>query len=420
MVEAACDFSGAGTSCIRCGGTTCVDTHTSADHCGACGHACGAGVACRNGVCGGQTIVTAPTSYTSGVLFQGRLFAWGANGGFQTGGGAGTPFWIFTPKEATAFGGSIVHAQTAGSTFVVDAAGDVRAVGWNGQGQLGTGQSGGPDVCVDQGKSCHATPVKASEVTGVVELRFGDQWCGGAHACARHGDRTVSCWGDLAGGCGTPTTVVVPQTVVLPPSAGLAVTYTTQCSRACDGSVSCWGRNDRKQLGLDAPPTSSTPLTIPGLRLTQIAAGSVHFCGIDEAGDVLCWGAGDAGQTGTLVDTLPTKVPGMSHAVQLALGHSVSCALTDVGEVKCWGMFTSTGVPDKPASCVQDACPEALAAAATGIVEVGGGAGAILARRSDGTFLAWGNNSDAMLGDGTKSAKPTQTPVKVVGLPPVE
>lgn len=40
-----------------CGGT-CVDTRSDVLHCGACGHVCGTGEACRGGVCGAELATT--------------------------------------------------------------------------------------------------------------------------------------------------------------------------------------------------------------------------------------------------------------------------------------------------------------------------------------------------------------------------
>jgi len=59
----------------------------------------------------------------------------------------------------------------------------------------------------------------------------------------------------------------------------------------------------------------------------SLGAGSIHSCGLDEVGEISCWGGDPEGQT---------DAPEGSFGA-LALGHAHSCALDVDGAVHCWG-----------------------------------------------------------------------------------
>jgi hypothetical protein len=122
------------------------------------------------------------------------------------------------------------------------------------------------------------------------------------------------------------------------------------CSRFASGTVRCWGRNDRGQLGLASPasvgdaPGEVNP-NMPPVPLSgpaqKVALGAAHGCAILQGGAVECWGANEAGQLGA-GDTMDRK-GSVTHpdlggiATQISLGDQFSCALLSSGQVKCWG-----------------------------------------------------------------------------------
>lgn len=73
----------AGCSAEQCCGGVCVDTTTSSDNCGVCGHVCSAGRSCTAGACasGWITSATAPSDQeragACGVWAGDRVFIWG-------------------------------------------------------------------------------------------------------------------------------------------------------------------------------------------------------------------------------------------------------------------------------------------------------------------------------------------------------
>jgi alpha-tubulin suppressor-like RCC1 family protein len=81
------------------------------------------------------------------------------------------------------------------------------------------------------------------------------------------------------------------------------------CARLSDGSVRCWGANDRGQLGDGSTQDRKTPVRVTPLgEIKQIATGGAHTCALLAGDQVACWGANGAGQLGD-GDTKDRAVP---------------------------------------------------------------------------------------------------------------
>jgi hypothetical protein len=87
------------------------------------------------------------------------------------------------------------------------------------------------------------------------------------------------------------------------------------CAIHDDGGVSCWGSNDRGQLGRPSSSVETVAMRVPGVEgAVDVAAGKSHSCALLASGRVLCWGANDRGQLGdgTNTDsTAPVEVRGL-------------------------------------------------------------------------------------------------------------
>ncbi|CAJ1424685.1 unnamed protein product [Effrenium voratum] len=113
--------------------------------------------------------------------------------------------------------------------------------------------------------------------------------------------------------------------------------------------VSCWGQNDRGQLGQgDTMPRQAQAFVLLGGPVQQLASGGSHSCALLQSGEVKCWGANSFGQLGTgdlrdvgdqcqeMGDWLrPVNLGAL--ASEVACGSDHSCARLTDGRVKCWG-----------------------------------------------------------------------------------
>jgi hypothetical protein len=113
-------------------------------------------------------------------------------------------------------------------------------------------------------------------------------------------------------------------------------------------------------LSSNGPFYDATPEqpAVPGEPISAIAVSIQHACSVHVDGDVSCWGANGAAETGTdsapagtcsVVVTdggsgetpcqpHPTRVADIENVTALQLGDARSCALTAEGTVQCWGL----------------------------------------------------------------------------------
>ncbi|MBX7190515.1 MAG: hypothetical protein K1X94_00570 [Sandaracinaceae bacterium] len=193
-----------------------------------------------------------------------------------------------------------------------------------------------------------STPTVVPGLTDIVEITAG-----AAHACARHGAGTVSCWGwnaDGALGDGTNDNHLAPVPVVgLTGVTGLARGPTAKHTCALDGDrLWCWGDNEHGQLGDGTTRDSYLPTAVAGL--TGVRAASVgfqHTCAATDSA-VWCWGSSARGETGAALSgpnvEMPRSQEGLETGMSLGLGSYESCLLTSDGGVSCWGERSLLGV----------------------------------------------------------------------------
>jgi alpha-tubulin suppressor-like RCC1 family protein len=200
------------------------------------------------------------------------------------------------------------------------------------------------------------------------------------HACALASSlHAVYCWGnndkgqlgDATSSAGRVAPHLVPLTL---PSGGSVATIAaggrSTCALESNGSIWCWGDNERGSLGnargviAPAPGSAASytatpqqvvapadgfgdpvPFSLPvsGGSPTLFGGGAGTFCAQTMSG-LFCWGANDQGQAGVMVggenltadvtSPLPTQ-PVVSGATLVALGSNHSCVLN--GVVSCFG-----------------------------------------------------------------------------------
>jgi alpha-tubulin suppressor-like RCC1 family protein len=195
------------------------------------------------------------------------------------------------------------------------------------------------------------------------------------------------------------------------PASSIAAGGDTTCA-VVDGSVQCWGSNDSGQLGFDpaGAPFSARPVKVPGvLGASSVAVGAHHACAIVAGtGQVMCWGANDAGQLGAQGSGVVT-VPNVANALALALGDRHSCAITNTG-VSCWGANNSGQLGQGTIS--PTAGPAPIAGLAASSIAAGTG---FTCAASSGAVYCWGDGSHGQFGDG-KVDSPSATPFRIAAL----
>ena len=127
------------------------------------------------------------------------------------------------------------------------------------------------------------------------------------------------------------------------------------CARKTDGTLWCWGRNDRGQLGNGSTITSATPVQVAALgnSVAQVATGEVHVCAMKSDGTLWCWGGNNSGQLGkgtTRDSASPVQVTNADGSPLVAMWVSArqsnTCARKVDGTAFCWGLNSSSQLGD--------------------------------------------------------------------------
>lgn len=145
--------------------------------------------------------------------------------------------------------------------------------------------------------------------------------------------------------------------------------------------------------GAIAPPVNDAPGT-------QVSLGSFHGCRV-AAGEVSCWGANDRGQLGLGTSggaELSAKPVSLDEPIaQLAAGENATCARTVTGRVWCWGDNSGGQLgrvePAFSATPVEVSVPVPVTALSFS-------SNYALALGSDGRLFGWGNNLEGVLARG--------------------
>lgn len=234
-------------------------------------------------------------------------------------------------------------------------------------------------------------PVSCTNAPCAVDLVAGEN-----HFCARMNDGTVRCWGDDTKGslgrgeassspdAGADGGWLVSRVAELQGVLQLSAGGTTTCAVVTDGSVRCWGGNDRGQLGLDTNdpvidtdrhPTPS-PVALPGAA-KRVDVGPASACALLANGELWCWGESSHGQLARPPSTaggVPAKAAaGELGIVAIAVGSYTGLALTQSGDVLSWGaMHDPEGsLAGRASSLVIDPRPFAIGLGAVDRLEAG-------------------------------------------------
>lgn len=107
----------------------------------------------------------------------------------------------------------------------------------------------------------------------------------------------------------------------------------------------------------DVGSVKAQPSPSDSPHLVSISAGSAHYCALDDAGTIYCWGDGQWGQLGNgSTASSPdraVRVASFQQFKQVVAGATQTCALTAGGYPYCWGADVSGVMGD---ATVREVC----------------------------------------------------------------
>lgn len=360
------------------------------------------------GLDGGVVSVASGFRHSCAVTTGGGVKCWGKNLLGQLGDGSTSN--RSTPVAVVGLGSGVASVHTGGDhSCALGADGTLRCWGYNGYGQLGTGNT-----------SNQPTPVLVPVGNGNTAIATGY-----SNTCALSSAGAVRCWGVYDRACNSfgcsfaahlsPTSVAGLASGVTAIAAGEFF----NCAITTGGAVACWGDNYDGQLGNlgTTDPDPFTLFAIDGLGsgVLDVSAGDDHACALRTDGSVRCWGRNGQGQLGDGSSTdrfPPVPVAGLGGVAQVGAGGSHSCARTDAGGVQCWGNNGSGQLGDNEPWF--RSTPIAVPGLDSGVTALSTGAFHNCAVAAGGAVKCWGANASGQLGDGSTIMRPL--PVTVAGL----
>jgi len=341
-------------------------------------------------------------SHSCVSMTGGTVKCWGYNyygqlGNGTLGSGTDSP----TPVDVSGITTAASIAMGAFHSCALLTGGTVKCWGRDTDGQLGNG---------DETTADSATPVDVTGITTATSLALGY-----IHSCALLTDGTVKCWGynDYGNlGDGTRTASPTPVDVKdITTATSIASGRHHACALLTDGTIKCWGHNADGPIGNGVVSREqTTPVAVTGITTaTSIAAGGWHTCALLTDGTMMCWGWNNKGQLGYETPTDDdSRTPGIvssittATATSIGLGGYHSCVLLTDGTVKCWGddYYGQLGNGDETTA---DSATPVDVSGITTATSIALGHGHACALLTDGAVMCWGHNFYGQLGNGTKS-----------------
>lgn len=374
--------------------------------------------------------VDAGVAFTCAVKRESSVWCWGKNDKGQL--GDGTKDDSLVPLQVSGPGGtgSLGNVQTivTGTNYVCALKNDSTVWCWgsNSEGQLGDGTKDDALTPLQV-----AGPGGSGYLAGAKSLAAGL-----THTCAALIDGSAWCWGknsDGQLGDGVQIDSLVPVQVVGASGIGhlagvqsVSIGEKHTCANDSSGNAWCWGKNDKGQLGDNSTTDSDTPVQVTdgSAALSSVASISTTLtssCAVKQDGTVWCWGENNKGQLGdnsntdsiVAVQTVDGTGGYLTGVDGIGSGIAWFCA-TQAGTLWCWGQNSDGQLGD--GSTDDSAIPvQVVGSGGVGVLggatDVAGGDKHTCAPRSDRTLWCWGRNDKDQLGDGTGTD--SETPVQV-------
>ncbi|WP_434383315.1 RCC1 domain-containing protein [Melittangium boletus] len=271
------------------------------------------------------------------------------------------------------------------------------------------------------GRRTDTGPVRPASVPGLD--RVSTVVTGASGTLVLQEDGSAWAWGSLPPGLVPPREAAhVPTRIPTPaPVVGASLGGAHALLLLADGTVLAAGANAAGQLGLGSTATVDGPTRVPGLeRIVRVAAGSAHSVALRADGAVFVWGSNGDGQLGNgEVDDAPHPEPfqvtHLERVVDVAAGRAHVLALGEEGRVRAWGLGSSGQLGQGKSGMLGGRAQPVEVLDVTGAESVSAQANSSFALSATGALWAWGQNSNAQLGDGTTAERPRAVQVKGLG-----
>ncbi|MCE9574879.1 MAG: tandem-95 repeat protein [Deltaproteobacteria bacterium] len=323
--------------------------------------------------------------------------------------------WGLNTNEQLGDGTTVTHdlPEYLGGSWASLAAGQFHACGIGQDGSLWCWGYNGRGALGDGTMNDYGTPHRVGAGTNWASVAVGSY-----HTCATRTDGTLWCWGGNTWGevgTGNTTDVLVPTQVGTATNWGqVSADIGLTCGRQTNGTLWCWGSNYYGTVGDGTNGSGTdryTPVQIGNLTTwAAVSAGFYHSCAIRTDGTIWCWGLNDKGQLGDNTTTLrnaPTQVGTSTAWASVDAGGSHSCGRRTNGTVWCWGSNAFGQLGD---GTVQQRLAPAQVGAATNWASVSSGYETTCALTTTGIMDCWGHNVTGGTGLGIGDAN---TPMAV-------
>ncbi|AKU96438.1 hypothetical protein AKJ09_03102 [Labilithrix luteola] len=242
------------------------------------------------------------------MLTNGETWCWGDNSQYEL--GRAQPTTMGGPDKASLDGYTIERtAAGTNNTFGITPEGKI--ISWGAVGTSGVLALRQSNLTKDY------LPAEADIDPPVSSFAVASGSPG--HACAIILGN-VSCWGlSATGGLGTGSPERAPIPIAAPVAnrtawpQQVAAGGELTCVRLTDGTVQCTGTNARGALGRITTETAAwtfRPSTEFGGHAVAVAVGKTSVCALVQNGSVVCWGGNDKGELGQgMTDKIPHPTP---------------------------------------------------------------------------------------------------------------
>ena len=353
--------------------------------------------------------VSVGTNHSCGIS-KGYLYCWGDNTYGQLGIGNvlnsdyGTGKFVTAPRMVSIPTSARVTDVSAGdkdTCAIVD--GRTWCWGDNTYGQLGNNTVTTSGIPVQVGGSlATSTPTSISVgTTHVCAVAGGDGYCWGTDSYGELGDGTSGGVSKLPGKITTGTAAAVSPEALTGTFTGITAGKNFSCG-IINSIVSCWGRNDKGQLGIGTESWQeqqgtywTSCLWLPFNPNNCTNNGSVLFPNWQKQVPNMVT------VTGTRDKSVPTRLtgdPSNRQALNISAGDDSACATVN-GKLYCWGSQATGKLGNGSSASASISTPVQLGGSATGnaatTISAGGINGCAVA---NGKMICWGDNQYGQIG----------------------